>query len=268
MSEADWDARFAGITRLYGVEAADRIKQARLCVIGVGGVGSWAAEALVRSGVAAVRLVDLDDVCLSNTNRQSHALTNQVGQYKVDTLAARLRLINPACEVESVTDFVSYSNLDTVLTPPLDGVLDCIDSVVAKTDLLNGCRRRKLCVVSTGGAGGRVDPTRLYISDLNTVRGDALSASVRSRLRQRYGYSRNPKRRYGIPTVYSDEPVRHAQADGSVSHHRAKGAAGRLDCAGGLGASMMVTATFGMTAAAELLRRVTASAKPSVSGRG
>ena len=257
MSDPDWQARFGGIERLYGLDAAARIRRSSVCVVGLGGVGSWAAEALVRTGVGAIRVVDLDDICISNTNRQSHALDGQVGQFKAEALAARLRLINPDCVVEAVVDFATGDNLEQVLQAPLDGVLDCIDSVHAKTDLLNWCRRQKLMLVSTGGAGGRTDPTRLHIADLNTVRGDALAARVRSRLRHRYGYSRNPKRRYGIPTVYSDEPVRHPHPDGSVQQHRPRDVSpGRLDCASGFGASTMVTASFGMAAAAELVRRL------------
>lgn len=257
MPDASWQARFGGIERLYGVDAAARIAGLRVCVVGLGGVGSWAAEALVRTGVGAIRLVDLDDICVSNTNRQSHALEGQVGQFKAEALAARLRLINADCAVDAVVDFATGDNLATVLGQPLDGVLDCIDSVHAKTDLLNWCRRQKLTTVSTGGAGGRVDPTRLQIADLNAVRGDALASRVRSRLRHRYGYSRNPKRRYGIPTVYSDEPVRHPHPDGSVQQQRSpETVVGRLDCASGFGASMMVTASFGMAAAAELVRRL------------
>ncbi|MEM6987511.1 MAG: tRNA threonylcarbamoyladenosine dehydratase, partial [Pseudomonadota bacterium] len=246
MADAAWQSRFAGIERLYGVEAAERIAALRLCVVGVGGVGSWAAEALVRTGVASVRLVDLDDVCVSNTNRQSHALASTVGQFKVDVLRERLSLINPSCAVEARLDFATRETLDKVLEAPLDGVLDCIDSVQAKTDLLAWCRRRKLTVVSTGGAGGRVDPTRLHTGDLNTVKGDALAARVRSKLRHQYGYSRNPKRRYGIPTVFSDEPVRYPHPDGHVRQHKPTDLfPGRLDCAGGYGASAMVTASFG-----------------------
>ncbi|MEM9601664.1 MAG: tRNA threonylcarbamoyladenosine dehydratase [Pseudomonadota bacterium] len=274
MDASDWQARFGGIERVYGAHAADRIRSLSLCVVGLGGVGSWAAEALVRTGVARIRLVDLDDVCVSNTNRQSHALGGTVGQFKAEVLAARLRDIHPGCDVEALIDFATQDNLDTVLAAPLDGVLDCIDSVVAKSDLLAWCRRAKLPVVSTGGAGGRLDPTRIEIADLNTVRGDALSARVRSRLRHRYGYSRNPKRRYGIPTVFSGEPVRHQHADGEARQGRpasgqlasglpVDGAGGRLDCAGALGATSMVTASFGFAAAAELLRRLTAQTRPA-----
>lgn len=257
--DADWRTRFGGIERLYGVAASTRIGALKLCVIGLGGVGSWAAESLVRSGVAAVRLVDLDDVCASNTNRQSHALASTVGHFKAEVLSERLRDINPGCAVSAVVDFATGDNLDSILQPPLDGVLDCIDSVHAKTDLLAWCRRRKLTVVTTGGAGGRINPTRLQIADLNAVRGDALAARVRSRLRRRYEYSCNPRRRYGIPTVFSDEPVRHLHPDGEVRQQRPSGrAAGRLDCADGLGASTMVTASFGFVAAAELIRRLSA----------
>ena len=256
-STASWQARFAGIERLYGVDAASRIRALRICVVGLGGVGSWAAEALVRSGVAAVRLVDLDDICVSNTNRQSHALDTSVGQFKADVLGERLQHINPECDVDVLVDFATQDNLDTVLAAPLDGVLDCIDSVNAKTDLLAWCRRRKLPVVSTGGAGGRIDPTRLRTADLNTVKGDALAARVRSKLRHRYAYSRNPKRRYGIPTVYSDEPIRYPHPDGQVRQEKPDAmASGRLDCAAGFGASSMVTASFGLAAAAELIRRL------------
>lgn len=250
-----WRLRFAGINRLYG-DRAERLIDAHVAVIGVGGVGSWAAEAVARSGVGEITLIDLDDVCVSNSNRQSHAMGSTVGQMKVEVVAARLRDINPDCRVHAVADFISAKNTEALLHPGIHGVIDCIDSAAAKAHLLHHCRLRKIVVVTTGGAGGRVDPTQIVVSDLNRTVQDRLSAKVRSILRRHYGYSRTPKRRYGLACVHSTEqPVFYAE-DGTVSRELASGSRGRLDCAGGLGAATAVTGAFGFVAAAELLKRL------------
>lgn len=155
MNMSTEDPRFAGVARLYGDQGLQRLGQAHVAVVGIGGVGSWVAEALARSGVGEISLFDLDDVCVSNTNRQAHALEGQVGRPKVDVMAERLRAINPACTVHAVADFVTRETMAEHIHEHLDCVIDCIDSVMAKAALIAWCRRRKIAIVTTGGAGGR-----------------------------------------------------------------------------------------------------------------
>ncbi|HHJ4328332.1 TPA: ThiF family adenylyltransferase, partial [Klebsiella pneumoniae] len=188
------DPRFAGIARIYGQQGLQRLTAAHVAVVGIGGVGSWAAEALARSGVGEISLFDLDDVCVSNTNRQLHALDGAIGKPKVEEMAARIRLINPACRVHAVCDFVTRDNMAEHIVEQLDGVLDCIDSVPAKAALIAWCKRRKIPIVTTGGAGGQIDPTQIQVSDLNKTFNDPLAAKVRSTLRRDYGFSRTPGR--------------------------------------------------------------------------
>lgn len=250
-----WRMRFAGITRLYG-DKAEALIDKHVAVIGLGGVGSWAAEALVRTGVGAITLIDLDDVCVTNSNRQSHAMASTVGQMKIDVVAQRLRDINPDCHVHLVHDFISPKNTEQLLHAGIDGVLDCIDSANAKAHLLHHCRLRKITVVTTGGAGGRVDPTQIKVADLNKTVQDRLSAKVRSLLRRKYGYSRTAARRYGLPCVHSvEQPVFYLE-DGTVTREPGVARLGGLDCDGGLGASTVVTGSFGFVAAAELVGRL------------
>jgi tRNA A37 threonylcarbamoyladenosine dehydratase len=259
------EQRFGGIARLYGREGLQRLAAAHVAVVGIGGVGSWAAEALARSGVGEISLFDLDDVCISNSNRQVHALDGTIGRAKVDVMAVRIRAINPACRVHAVTDFVTRENMAECITVQMDGVLDCIDSVAAKAALIAWCKRRKIRIVSTGAAGGQIDPTQIRILDLNKTFNDPLLAKVRGLLRRDYGFSRTPGRHYSVPCVFSAEQLRYPQADGSVCHSRGFNGEGvRLDCAGGFGASMMVTASFGMAAAAKMLEKLLAGAEPGM----
>ena len=154
---SDYQTRFAGIARLYGEKALTHFQQAHVVVIGIGGVGSWAAEALARSGIGELTLIDLDDICVSNINRQLHALSSTVGQDKVAVMAERIRQINPDCVVHQVADFIAADNLAELLGgKPVDYVLDAIDSVKAKTALIAWCKRRKIPLITTGGAGGQL----------------------------------------------------------------------------------------------------------------
>ncbi len=252
----DYSRRFGGIERLYGQQQAQRIQQLHLAVAGLGGVGSWAAEALARTGVGALTLIDMDDICLSNMNRQSHALTSTVGQLKTEVLAARLLEINPALKITIVDDFIRADDPSADLPSNLDGMLDAIDSVGPKVALLAWCVRNKLAVVTTGGAGGQVDPSAIRIADVARVQQDPLMAKVRYALRRNYGYSKNPKRKFGIDCVYSEEQLRYPSGDGSVAYEKPGQQGGKLDCATGFGASIMVTGSFGFFAAARLLQRV------------
>ena len=166
------DPRFAGIARLYGIEGLERLRAAHVAIVGVGGVGSWAAEAMARCGVGEISLFDLDDVCVSNANRQLHALDSTVGKPKVEVMAERLRGINPDCTVHAVADFVTRDTMAEYITPNIDCVIDCIDAVNAKAALIAWCKRRKIQIITTGGAGGQIDPTLIQVCDLNRTFND------------------------------------------------------------------------------------------------
>jgi tRNA A37 threonylcarbamoyladenosine dehydratase len=255
-SDETYAARFGGLGRLLGGAALERLRGAHVAVVGVGGVGSWTAEALARGGVGALTLIDLDEVCVSNVNRQLHALDGQIGRAKVEVLAERIRLINPACRVSAVQEFFVASNADRLLAPaaPYHAVVDAIDSVAHKARLLAACVARGLPVVTTGGAGGKRDGTRLRVGDLGESGGDDLLRQVRKTLRREHGFPGGEGHRYGIRTVWSTEPPVYPWADGTCAATPEPGASTRLDCAAGLGAAPWVTAPFGFAAAQEAVR--------------
>ncbi|MCE4070153.1 MULTISPECIES: tRNA cyclic N6-threonylcarbamoyladenosine(37) synthase TcdA [Pseudomonas] len=256
------EQRFGGIARLYGREGLERLAASHVAVVGIGGVGSWAAEALARSGVGEISLFDLDDVCVTNTNRQVHALDGAVGKPKVEVMAERLKAINPGIVVHAVADFVTRETMADYITAELDCVIDCIDSVAAKAALIAWCKRRKLQIITTGGAGGQVDPTQIQVADLNKTFNDPLAAKVRSMLRRDYNFSRTPGRHYSVQCVFSTEQLRYPKPDGTVCQSKSfVGEGVKLDCAGGFGAVMMVTATFGMVAAARAVDKIVAGAR-------
>lgn len=254
--DLDFDRRFGGIARLYGRHGLDALAAAHLCVIGVGGVGSWAVEALARSAVGRMTLVDLDHVAESNINRQLPAIEPNLGRAKVAVLSERVGLINPRCRVDVIEEFVTVDNAAGLLPDTCDWVLDCVDSFRVKAAVIATCRRRGQAVITAGGAGGRRDATRVRIGDLRRTEQDPLLARTRRLLRQDYGFPANPKRRFGVPCVWSDEPAT-AAADGCVA-----GPGGSLNCAG-LGSSMAVTASFGLAAAGYVIDRL---AGPVASG--
>lgn len=248
--------RFAGIDRLYGRGALERLQSRHVCVVGIGGVGSWAAEALARSGVGKLTLIDADDICLSNTNRQVHAIEGQYGQLKVDATARRLQAINPHIEVTTLPRFLTRENLVDTLSQGFDAVLDACDSLRTKVETIVFCRRRKLPLVVVGAAGGRTDPARLQVRDLSRTEHDAMLALIRKKLRAEHGFPRNKDRYFGVPAVYSLENVRYPQADGSVCGVRPQvgpDAALKLDCGAGLGAAAHVTGGFAFCAAGKII---------------
>lgn len=267
--EADLERRFGGLRRLYGPAGYGRVRAARIAVVGVGGVGSWTAEALARSGVAELALIDLDHVAESNINRQVHALAPTLGQAKVLALKERIALIHPGCVVHAIEEFVDEDNAVALLgAQPLDGVIDCCDQVRAKAAVAAWGQAQGVPVVSVGAAGGKVSPHLLQVADLAEVTHDPLLASLRQRLRQRHGGAR--KGAMGLACVFSREAVRPPQdavcevgadeAGEGAGTDAGAGAArsdGSLNCHG-FGSSVTVTATFGMVAAAELLNRLIA----------
>jgi tRNA A37 threonylcarbamoyladenosine dehydratase len=264
MNADDYAFRFGGIERLYGRRALNAFRNAHIAVVGLGGVGTWAAESLARSGVGTITLIDMDDICVSNTNRQLHALDGQYGRTKTDAMAERLKAINPSADIRVHFGFLTPRNTDELITPDLTGVIDAIDSVKAKAALIAHCQRRKIPVVCAGGAGGQMDPTQIKVDDLSKTTQDPLLAKVRNLLRREYGFSRNPKRRFGIEAVYSLEQLTYPAGDGEVCLQKpAANGPVRLDCSSGFGAASPVTASFGFFAVARLLNRIARHANQS-----
>ncbi|HUW38523.1 MAG TPA: tRNA cyclic N6-threonylcarbamoyladenosine(37) synthase TcdA [Rhodocyclaceae bacterium] len=253
IAEMDAERRFGGVVRLYGGDALERLSAARVCVVGIGGVGSWAAEALARSAVGRITLIDLDHVAESNTNRQIHALEGEYGRAKVSAMAARILAINPRCRVSEIEDFVSAENVAELL-PACDAVLDAIDSVRAKAALIAHCRDVGVPVVTTGGAGGRRDPTRIRVADLALTEQDPLAAKLRASLRREYDFPRGAKQKFGVDCVFSTEPIVRPPNDGPACELDERGLQG-LNCAG-YGSAVTVTACFGLTAAARVLEHL------------
>jgi tRNA A37 threonylcarbamoyladenosine dehydratase len=254
-SPPDNERRFGGLSRLYGAEGAKRIAAAHVCVIGIGGVGSWAVEALARSGIRRLTLIDLDHVAESNINRQVHAVDATLGQAKVLAMAQRIAAFHPECRVETVEEFIAEDNLAALL-PDCDAVIDAIDQVRAKAALLAHCREIGLTVVTTGAAGGRTDPTRIEIADLSRTTQDPLASRVRARLRREFAFPRDPKKKFNIDCVFSQEPVARPIA-AAPSCEAEVGPLQGLNCAG-YGSVVTVTASFGLAAAARVLAKLAA----------
>ncbi len=256
MAECDLAERFGGVRRVYGAEATKHIALLHLCVVGIGGVGSWAVEALARTGVGRITLIDNDTICPSNVNRQIHALTDTLGLSKVEVMARRVAAINPACQLHVIDDYLTVRNLRDYLSRGYDCVIDAIDSIRFKSATIHFCTRHKLPIVTTGGAGGMRDPTRIQVADLSRTYNDPLAAKVRSTLRRDYGFSRNTKRKFGVDCVFSSEQPVYPQADGSVSPQKPGIHGVSLDCRAGYGSVSTVTAVFGFVAAARAIERV------------
>lgn len=253
---SDYQLRFGGIERLYGATAAQYIQQAHFCIIGIGGVGSWAAEALARNGIGQITLIDLDDICITNTNRQIHALTDTVGESKVEVMAQRIKQINPNCIVNEVEDFITHENLFDLITKEFDYVIDAIDSVKIKSALIAHCKRQKIPMVTIGGAGGQIDPTQINIVDLSKTYQDPLLAKVKNQLRRDFNFPRNVKRKFGIDAVFSTEQLKYPSNDGEVCHAKQNNdGAMRLDCSGGFGAATHVTASFAFFAVGKAMSK-------------
>ncbi|RKP49024.1 tRNA cyclic N6-threonylcarbamoyladenosine(37) synthase TcdA [Trinickia fusca] len=267
LAQADRARRFGGVARLYGTRALAAFERAHVAVIGIGGVGSWVAEALARSAVGTLTLIDLDNVAESNTNRQVHALDGNYGKPKVEAMAERIALIDPACDVRLVEDFVEPDNFDALLGGGFDYIVDAIDSVRTKTALIAWCVERGLPLITVGGAGGQLDPTRIRIDDLALTIQDPLLSKVRAQLRKQYGFPRGPKAKFKVGAVYSDEPLIYPETavcdvdEGAQHVATSPGHAGPigLNCAG-FGSSVCVTASFGFAAAAHVLRALARAA--------
>jgi tRNA A37 threonylcarbamoyladenosine dehydratase len=261
MSTSSPDERFGGIARLYGTEALARFQSAHVAVVGIGGVGSWAAEALARTGIGKITLVDLDDLCLTNTNRQIHATTGTVGKPKVEVMAGRIREINPDCEVLARQEFYRVGDAGGLVSAGLDAVIDAIDAVGPKCCLIARCREAGIPVVVSGGAGGRRDPGRITTADLARTHGDALLNQVRKRLRSDHGFPSGDGKQvsFGVPAVFSSERPVFPQSDGCVSEVRPEDLPAGLRCDAGFGTATHLTATFAFHATAALIEGLLAA---------
>jgi len=257
----DYLNRFGGVGRLVGREGLARLAAAHVCVVGVGGVGSWTVEGLARSGVGALTLIDLDEVCLTNVNRQLHALDGQVGRAKVEVLADRGRLINPACRVTTVVNFFTKASAERMLAPEFDYVVDAIDSVSNKALLIAECQRLGRPVLTVGGAGGKRDATMIRSGDLGDSWGDGLLKMVRRKLRTDHSYSPGKQRGkmpFGIRCIWSSEAPTFPWADGTCHAEAEPGSNLKLDCESGFGTAVFVTGAFGLAAAGEVVRLIAA----------
>ena len=238
--------KFSGLDRLYGDGSIEQLARSKVMVIGIGGVGSWSAEALALSGVGTIILVDLDDICESNTNRQIHTLVESIGQPKTKVMGQRLKAINPESQVEVVDDFYTKNTPDDILSLKPDMIIDAIDSLHSKAYLLSQCRLRHQPIITVGGAGGRRDPTQIEVSDLSQTIADPLLRNLRKNLRQVYDFPRTGD--FGVTAVYSRERMFYASEDGSVSQDPYRQKRGSMDCQTGLGTASFVTGTYGFTA--------------------
>lgn len=252
----DFESRFGGIIRLYGIKGMVKIRQARILVVGIGGVGSWAAEALARTGIGHMTLVDLDDVCVTNINRQSHALNGTVGKFKVDVMKERIELINPFCEVDTKQCFFSPKNLGLIFDKPYDFVIDACDDFTNKCYLIDYCRKNKVPLVVMGGAGGKTDPLQIRVTDMATSANDKLLAKLRKKLRQDFAFPLETDGDFGVWSVWSHERAVYPTPDGCVTH-KAPGIAKNMDCSEGFGSASFVTGAFAFATCSLVIREIT-----------
>lgn len=258
--------RFAGVSRLYGLEGLLRLHKSHVCVLGIGGVGSWCVEALVRSGVNRITLIDLDDICVTNTNRQLHTHIGNIGTFKVEAMAQRARLINPEVQIHAHPLFFTSKTAAQLLDPTLNGhpsfdvVIDAIDQTEHKALLISSCWHKKIPIVVSGAAGGRCDPTKVTSADLSQTSHDGLLRNIKRILRSQYELPRQGH--WGITAVYSTERPVYPNADGGICDTPPTQESFRLNCQSGFGAVTHLTATFGFVATHHAIQRITQSPIP------
>lgn len=245
LQDDEYERRFAGVEKIYGDEAFRQYEHSHVMVIGIGGVGSWAVEALARTGIAELTLVDMDVIAASNINRQLPALSSTLGREKIEVMAERCLSINPRIRINMVDDYLTADNVKELLFNPPDVVLDCIDDVKAKLALMLHCRFNKIPLIVSGGAGGKLDPLKIRVADLSKTEQDPMLAKLRSQLRSK-GICKKPKDKFGITCVYSvDNPFSSAEVCASAG----------LRC-GGYGSAVVVTSSFAMIAVSEVLKKL------------
>jgi tRNA A37 threonylcarbamoyladenosine dehydratase len=258
----DYNQRFGGIARLYGVEGLKNLLSSHVLVVGLGGVGTWAAEALARSGVGSITLVDLDDICITNTNRQIHAMDGLIGKMKVHAIRERILAINPQCKVLAIEEFFTATSADMILDKKYDFVIDAIDSLQNKCVLAAHCKEKNIPLIVTGGAAGKRNPSMIKVDDLGLACNDSLLFSLRKRLRQEFsfpsgaGFTRSKKQIFNIACVYSAEEPMFPKSDGSVCSVADASVNLKLDCETGMGSITHVTGTFGFLAASHVIDKI------------
>lgn len=245
----NYEQRFGGIGRLYSPESLERFRKAHFCVVGIGGVGSWVVEALARTGIGKITMIDLDDICVTNINRQLPAMTGNIGKLKTEVMRDRILAINPECSVQIIDDFLTPENLSEYLTKEMDFVIDAIDQVRTKAAMINFCKRKKIGIITVGGAGGQTDPTKIQIADLSKTSQDPLAARVRTQLRKVYGFPSHDKGKMGVECVFSTQPLIFPKMTSCET------VSASMNCSNGFGAATMVTATFGFFAVARALEK-------------
>ncbi len=243
----DSKSRFDGITRLYGETGATALTGAHVLIVGLGGVGTWAAEAIARSGIGEITLIDMDEICISNTNRQIHAHDGNYGKMKVDALKERILLINPDCKVNAVVDFFTKDNVEEILKQPYDYVIDSIDSIRNKCLLISQCKSRNIPIITIGGAGGKSDPTQVLLTDLNRTYNDKLLLVVRNNLKRFYNFTKHRKQKYHVACIFSSEDAVMPEQACNASN---------LNCATGFGSITHVTGQFGFMAAGHVINSI------------
>lgn len=252
-----YELRFGGIKRLYGTKALTTFQKSHVCIIGIGGVGSWVAEALARSGIGKLTLIDMDDLCVTNTNRQVHALNADIGKQKIEIMATRCKEINPEIEIVCIDDFIDKQNCFNYLSDDMDYIFDAIDSIYAKVALIAHCKRNKYPILTCGGAGGQLDPTQIQVIDLARTIQDPLAAKVRSELRRHFNFAKNPKRKFRVDCVFSTEQLTYPDMQGEVCKEKADTDGNmKMDCSSGFGASTMVTASFAFVGVSFMLKKM------------
>ena len=248
--------RFGGIARLYGQAALAALANAHFAVIGLGGVGTWAAEALARSGVGELTLIELDDVCVTNTNRQSHALASQIGRSKNQVISERLRDINPDIRLHTIEDFIDQDNMTALIGKQHHVVIDAMDAAHIKARLVAYCSAIKTRLIVVGSSGGKRNPQLVRVDDLGRTESDPMLAKIRTHLYRHHHFASDKQRKFRVDAVYSTEQMVYPKPDGSVCMDKQVLQDGvKLDCAGGFGSSVMVTGSFGFLAANRAIER-------------
>ncbi|MES2675534.1 MAG: tRNA cyclic N6-threonylcarbamoyladenosine(37) synthase TcdA [Pseudomonadota bacterium] len=261
--------RFSGIGRLYGEDGLLALSKAHFVVIGLGGVGTWAAEALARTGVGELTLIEMDDICVTNTNRQIHALKSFIGQSKNHVVSQRLKEINPEIIIHSIEDFIDQDNMTALIGTHHHVVIDAMDAAHIKARLVSYCSALKIRLVVVGSSGGKRNPQLITVADLGRTESDPMLAKVRTQLYRHFNFSRDKNRKFRVDAVYSTEQMAFPKPDGTVCMTKQVMAEGvKLDCAGGFGSSVMVTGSFGFLAATRAIERylqkTTETKKPRV----
>lgn len=254
-----YQERFGALARLYGQAGLEALAQAHMVVVGLGGVGSWAAEALARTGVGELTLIELDGVCVTNTNRQLHAMEGHIGASKNQVITDRLQAINPELKIHTREAFLTKDNTEALIGPQHHVVIDAIDSANIKAHLVAYCSRQKMRLVTVGSSGGKRDPQKITSADLAVTAYDPMLRKVRNLLYRHYRFRKDAKRRFRVDAIFSNEQMTFPQGDGLVCQGQKAGrdpdSGVKLDCGGGLGSLVMVTGTFGFVAAAKAVDR-------------